>query len=255
MRDFIAHCLSKDKKLSEYVKNNFGFYPRNVSLYQLAFTHKSASDNTVGSYKLSNERLEYLGDAVLSAAVADYLFHIFPTKQEGFLTEMRSRIVSRASLNKLSQKLGFDQMIQCSHDMHSSFKSIGGNAFEAFIGAIYLDRGYNFTKQIIIERIINVHIDLDQLEQTDVNFKSKLLEWSQKEKRHLNYKLLDEKKDSHNKLYHIVVIIDGQTYAEGKDYSIKGAEQLASEKTWQMLVEQNMVNHGSEEKQTPDRPV
>ena len=241
LRDYLAHCFSKDKALSEFIHNDFGFYPRNIALYQLAFTHKSAADNTVGSFKLSNERLEYLGDAVLSTVVADYLFRLFPTKPEGFLTEMRSRIVSRASLNKLSQKLGFEQVIHYSHDNHSNFKSMGGNAFEAFVGALYLDRGYDFTKHILLDHIIKVHIDLEQVEQTDVNFKSKLLEWSQKEKHHLVFKLVDDRSNSHNKLYHVVVVIDDKEYATGADYAIKGAEQLAAEKTWNMLVEQQII--------------
>ncbi|MBR4391918.1 MAG: ribonuclease III [Bacteroidales bacterium] len=241
LRDYVAYRLSKDKPLSEFIKNVFGFYPRNISLYQLAFTHKSASESTVGSFRVSNERLEYLGDAVLSTVTADYLFRLFPTKSEGFLTEMRSRIVSRASLNKLSQKLGFEQVIHYSHDNHSSFKSLGGNAFEAFVGALYLDRGYEFSKYILINRIIKVHIDLEQLEQTDVNFKSKLLEWSQKEKHHVVFKMLSEKSGSHGKLYQVQVVIDDKEYAQGADYSIKGAEQLAAEKTWAMLVEQKMI--------------
>ncbi|MBR6878373.1 MAG: ribonuclease III [Bacteroidales bacterium] len=253
LRDYFARPNSKDKALSEFTHNNFGFYPRNITLYQLAFTHKSASEGNVGGYRLSNERLEYLGDAVLSAVVADYLFRLFPTKPEGFLTEMRSRIVSRASLNKLSQKLGFEQMVHYTHDVHANFKSLLGNAFEAFVGALYLDRGYEFTKKILINRIIKVHIDLEQLEQTDVNFKSKLLEWSQKEKHHVLFKILNEKNNSKGKLYHVVVIIDDKEYAQGSDYSIKGSEQLAAEKTWNMLVEQHIINpsnHGSQEKQT-----
>lgn len=241
LKDYFAHYFTKDKPLSEFIKNVFGFYPRNISLYQLAFTHKSASDNTVGQFRLSNERLEYLGDAILSAVVADYLFRLFPTKSEGFLTEMRSRIVSRSSLNKLSQKLGFEQVIHYSHDHHSTFKSLGGNTFEAFIGALYLDRGYNFTKKILLDRIIKIHIDLEQLEQTDVNFKSKLLEWSQKEKHRVTFKMVNEKNTNHGRLYHVVAVIEDQEYAQGVDYSIKGAEQLAAEKTWAMLVEQNKV--------------
>ena len=241
-RNFFAHCSPQDKALSEFIKNDFGFYPKNIALYQLAFTHKSASDNSLGNFKLNNERLEYLGDAILSAVVADYLFRLFPTKAEGFLTEMRSRIVSRASLNKLSQKLGFDKMIHYSHDNHSNFKSMTGNAFEAFVGALYLDRGYEFSKHILIDRIIRIHVDLEQLEQTDVNFKSKLLEWSQKEKKHVVYKMVNEKSNGHERLYHVVVVIDDQEYGKGADFNIKGAEQLASEKTWNMLVEQNLVH-------------
>ncbi len=242
LRDYFAHCFSKNKPLSQFIKNDFGFFPHNISLYELAFTHKSAA-STIGTIKLSNERLEYLGDAILSAVVADYLFRKFPTKSEGFLTEMRSKIVSRASLNKLSQKLGFEQMIQYSHDNHSNFKSMTGNAFEAFVGAVYLDRGYNFTEHILLDRIVKVHIDLEQLEQTDVNFKSKLLEWSQKEKHHLNFKVTNEKNNNHERLYHVVVVIDNKEYAQGADFSIKGAEQLAAEKTWNLLLEQGIVHN------------
>lgn len=241
IKDYFAHCFSKNKPLSEFIHNDFGFYPRNITLYELAFTHKSASETSLGNFKLNNERLEYLGDAVLSAAVADYLFRLFPTKAEGFLTEMRSKIVSRSSLNKLSQKLGFESMIHYSHDAHSNFKSMTGNAFEAFVGALYLDRGYDFTKHILIDRIIKVHIDLEQLEQTDVNFKSKLLEWCQKEKHHLNFKLVGDKGSRQDRLYQVLVIIDDKEYGQASDYSIKGAEQLAAEKTWNMLVEQHIV--------------
>ncbi|MBP5797239.1 MAG: ribonuclease III [Bacteroidales bacterium] len=240
LKSFFAHCFSKDKTLSEFIHNDFGFYPENITLYQLAFTHKSASETTIGNYKVSNERLEYLGDAILSAVIADYLFRLFPTKPEGFLTEMRSRIVSRSSLNKLSQKLGFEGMIHYAHDTHSGYKSISGNAFEAFIGALYLDKGYNFTKHIIIDRIVKIHIDLEQLEQTDVNFKSKLLEWSQKNKHHVEFKI-DNEKYAKQRQYHVVAYVDGEQYGSGLDFSIKGAEQLASEKTWTMLQEQNKV--------------
>jgi ribonuclease-3 len=237
LSEMFYHLSPEEKALSEYFHNILGFRPKNIALYQLAFTHKSKSDETVGGYHLSNERLEYLGDAVLSTAVADFLFKTYPTQPEGFLTEMRSRIVSRASLNKLSQKLGFEEYLKYTPDNsnNTSFRSIGGNAFEALVGAIYLDRGFDFTKHILIDRIIKVHIDLDQLQQTDVNFKSKLLEWSQKNKRHLVFKLLDDNTDNRRHLYHVQVFIDGQSYGEAQDFSIKGAEQLAAEKTWNML--------------------
>ncbi|MDZ7742533.1 MAG: ribonuclease III domain-containing protein [Bacteroidota bacterium] len=133
--------------------------------------------------RLSNERLEYLGDAVLSSAIADYLFKKFPYKDEGFLTEMRSKIVNRAQLNKLSKKLGLDRFLESENDSKNLCKSINGDAFEALIGAMYLDRGYNFTRRIIIKRIINLHLDIDEIEKLENNYKSKLIEWSQKEKR------------------------------------------------------------------------
>lgn len=238
IRDLLAYRKSTDKQLSRYIKNILGFYPNNIVLYQLAFTHKSTISNN-DKFKLSNERLEYLGDAVLEIAVADYLFHTYPTQQEGFLTEMRSRIVSRASLNRLSQKLGFDDYIKYTHDNsdNASFKSLGGNTFEALMGAIYLDKGFEFTKKTIINRIIRIHIDLDQLEQTEINFKSRLLEWGQKYKRHVDYRLINTTRENSRKLFHVQIFIDGQPYADASDFSIKGAEQLSAEKTWNMLAE------------------
>lgn len=224
-----------DKALYEYIHNIFGFYPKNIALYRVAFTHKSMASETVGNYHVNNERMEYLGDAVLSTAVADYLFHTYPTQQEGFLTEMRSRIVSRASLNKLSEKLGFNGYIRHTPDIGSNAHSMGGNAFEALMGAIYLDRGFDFAKHIIIDRIVKMHIDLEQLQSTDVNFKSKLLEWSQKNKKNLNFRMLEETGDGHKKEFHVQVVIDGQPYGDAIDRSIRGAEQLASEKTWKQM--------------------
>lgn len=225
----------QDKELYDYIHNVFGFYPRNIALYRVAFTHKSAAIETVGHYRLSNERMEYLGDAVLSTAVADYLFHTYPTQPEGFLTEMRSRLVSRASLNKLSMKLGFEAYIRHAPDMGPNARSLFGNAFEALIGAIYLDRGFDFTKRIIIERIIHIHVDMEEVLHTDINFKSKLLEWVQKNKKNIVFQHLDEQGEGHKKQYHVQIVIDGQPYGEGIDRSVRGAEQLAAEKTCQTL--------------------
>ena len=223
-----------DKELYQYIHNTFGFYPKNLALFQVAFTHKSVAAETVGNYHVSNERMEYLGDAVLSLAVADYLFHTYPTQAEGFLTEMRSRIVSRVSLNKLAQKLGLDNYIHHAPDGNAA-RSMGGNAFEALMGAIYLDRGYDFARRVIIDRIVRVHIDIDELQNTDVNFKSKLLEWAQKHKKHLEFRMLEEIGEGHKKEFHVQVFIDDQPYGEATFRSIRGAEQLAAEKTYNML--------------------
>ena len=228
-----------DKALYDYIHSILGFYPKNISLYRVAFTHKSMAEETVGHYRVSNERMEYLGDAVLSVAVADFLFHTYPTQPEGFLTEMRSRIVSRASLNKLSEKLGFGDYIRHTPDVGNNAHSMGGNAFEALMGAIYLDRGFDFAKHIIIDRIVNIHIDVEQLQQTDANFKSKLLEWSQKNKKSTSFKMLEEIGEGHKKQFHVQIVIDGQPYADAIDRSIRGAEQLAAEKTWKQLFGEN----------------
>lgn len=237
IRDLLAYRKSSDKELSRFVKNILGFYPENIVLYQLAFTHKSTTSSN-SKFKISNERLEYLGDAVLELAVADFLFHTYPTQQEGFLTEMRSRIVSRASLNKLSQKLGFDSFIKCvPNNDNTGYKSLGGNTFEALMGAIYLDKGFDFSKKVIINRIIRVHLDLDQLQQTEINFKSRLLEWGQKNKRHVDFRMIETNFEGHRKLFHVQIFIDNEAYADATDFSIKGAEQLSAEKTWSMLTE------------------
>lgn len=232
-----------EKDLARYINNVFGFYPRNITLYQLAFTHKSVGTKKLNGITISNERLEYLGDAILSSIVAEYLFKKYPTKQEGFLTEMRSRIVSRASLNKLSMKLGFDKMVMYakSHDKHVQFRSIGGNAFEAFTGALFLDRGYSFTYKIIVDHIILIHLDIDDIEKNDINFKSKLLEWSQKEKHNVEFKHVGTKGEGFDKMYVIQVTIDGTEYGQAVDFSIKGAEQLAAEKTWHQMEEESQV--------------
>lgn len=227
----IRVILSEDKELYSFIKNIFGFYPGNIFLYKLAFRHKSLAKELNNGTRISNERLEYLGDAILSAVVADYLFKIFPIKGEGFLTEMRSRIVSRASLNKLSQKLGLDKHIQVNPDGNNVYKSMNGDAFEALIGAIYLDKGYQFTRRVLIEKVILQHFDLDELENNDTNYKSRLIEWAQREKHSVEFIQLSEVGHGYTKQYVVEVLIDKQPYGKGRDYSIKGAEQNAAMKT------------------------
>ena len=154
--------LSEEKHFYNAIKNIFGFYPGNIFLYKLAFRHKSQAEELLNGVRVSNERLEFLGDTVLSTAVADYLFRMFPYKDEGFLTEMRSKIVSRSQLNKLSLKLGIDQLIICTQDNNNVYRSIKGDAFEAIIGAMYLDKGYNFTRKVLIDRVIKNNFDITE---------------------------------------------------------------------------------------------
>lgn len=230
IKGIVKAYFSADKKLSQSIKNIFGFYPGNIFLYKLAFRHKSAAREIIKGVKVSNERLEYLGDAVLSSAVADFLFKKFPYKDEGFLTEMRSKIVSRSQLNKLSKKLGLDRFLESDTDSRALYKSINGDAFEAFIGALYLDKGYNFTRKIIVDRIINVHFDIDELVKQEINFKSKLIEWAQKEKKEIEFRVIDEIGEGYQKQYRVEIIIEDKSVSEAHDYSIKGAEQIAAEK-------------------------
>jgi len=227
--------FSTDKALTRSIKNIFGFYPGNISLYKLAFLHKSVAIEQNG-HKVSNERMEYLGDAVLSSIVADYLFKKFPYKEEGFLTEMRSKLVSREQLNKLSRRIGLDKFIQSNQDSKSFYRSMQGDAFEAFIGAVYIDRGYNFTKKIVINRIINVYFDIDELEKLEVNFKSKLIEWSQKERKTVEFNMIAEIGTGTSKQYIVEAKINQNLYGTGQDFSIKGAEKIAAEKAYTMVL-------------------
>ncbi len=221
-------------ELPDAIRNIFGYYPKNIAIYELAFRHKSAATRINNGFRQCNERLEYLGDAVLGSVVADFLYKKFPFKDEGFLTEMRSRIVSRSNLNLLSRKLGLNKLIQASRDSGIKTSSIPGDAFEAFIGAVYLDKGYNFTKKLIVQQIIQTHLDIDELMQRDINFKSKIIEWAQKEKRSVEFNIVEEDDRGKNgKLYTIELEIDKEIAGRGQDFSIKRAEQSASRIAWE----------------------
>lgn len=220
----------KDKyNLSNYIKNIFGFKPKNIFLYELAFTHVSANTTAANGKKINNERLEYLGDAILGAIIADYLYKKFPNVDEGFLTESRSKIVSRAGLGKLAYKLGMDEHAIVSNCFSGS-KSLSGDLFEAFIGAVYLDKGYKFTKKLIIETIFGSLIDIDEVLEKENNFKSRLIEECQKEKTMLEFQIIKEDSRKNQKLFWIEIILDGKpTGIKACEYNIKAAEQLASE--------------------------
>lgn len=221
--------FSKDRKLYKSICNLFGFYPRNIHLYKIALCHKSGPNRFFPGHNINNERLEYLGDAVLSSIIADYLYKRFPHQHEGFLTEMRARLVSRSRLNRLAQKMGIDKLIYEGSNNRSSSKSIYGDTFEAIIGAIYLDKGYGFTKRIILHRIVRLHLDIGEIEKTDTNFKSKILEYSQKEKKSLEFRVVAEIGDGYKKQYVVELLLNGISISQGQDFSIKGAEQRAAE--------------------------
>ena len=232
--------FSSDKQLKQAIKSILGYKPGNIYLYHLAFLHKSATQETHNGIRINNERLEFLGDAILDAVAADYLFKTFPTKDEGFLTEMRSKLVSRATLNKLSQKMGIDQLIQLDGSSSGTFRSFKGDAFEALIGAMYLDKGYDFTRKIILERIIRYYFNMDELVNQEVNFKSKIIEWSQREKKLVQFNVVDEVGSGYKKQYIVELQVNGENIARGQDYSIKGAEQNAAEKSWQKINGENI---------------
>jgi ribonuclease III len=231
----VRYYFSSDKELYHAIKNIFGFYPGNIFLYKLAFVHRSVSTETSAGSRINNERLEFLGDAVLDAVIADYLFKTFPVKDEGFLTETRSKIVSRASLNKLAQKLGLQNLIRLESSSTNVYKSFQGDAFEALIGAMYLDKGFRFTRTVILERVIRNFFNIDEIVLQESNYKSRMIEWSQKEKKQITFAVTDEIGTGYRKLYVVDILIDGEPRAQGRDHSIKGAEQAAAEKAWNIL--------------------
>jgi ribonuclease III len=217
--------FSGDKEMILSLKNILGFYPGNLAVYKLAFSHRSASPSAVNGMQLTNERLEYLGDAVLGAIVADMLFRRFPFRDEGFLTEMRSRIVSREHLKNLALKIGLDKYIK-TNSGPGMYRSMYGDAFEALIGAIFLDKGYKKTEKFIVNRIFSVHIDLNEIEKSDANFKSRIINWSQREKKNLVFETIEEGGPS--RLIKVRLMIDGAEVATGTDFVKKKAEQIAA---------------------------
>lgn len=222
--------FSSDKNLYSDLKNILGFYPSNIELYKQAFRHSSVAKEVKDGVKDSNERLEFLGDAVLSVVIADYLFKLFPYKDEGFLTKLRSKIVSRSTLNNLAVKLGLDKMLESTLDKKPKNFSANGNAFEAFIGAVYLDKGYTAAQNFILNRIVRLHIDMDETEKKETDFKSKIVEWAQKERKVLKFNLIEETGERENKQYHVEVLIDNEPKASALHYSKKRAEQISAEK-------------------------
>lgn len=217
----------EDKSFRRSLKNILGFTPGNLALYRKAFTHSSAANQAKdrGVIKESYERLEFLGDAILSAVIADFLFKKFPFKDEGFLTKMRSRIVSRQQLGKLAGKFGLDKMIEAENGVKGRSSSVSGDVFEALIGAIYLDKGYPFTSAFILDSIIRYHLDIDEIESVDSDYKSKLIEWAQKNKKDLRFKLVEEKIISNQKLFVVEATIDGEALGRSESFSKKKAEQ------------------------------
>ncbi|MFH1321038.1 MAG: ribonuclease III [Bacteroidota bacterium] len=234
----IQRFFSPEKDLFKSLRQILGFYPDNITIYKLAFRHKSdrqmnLQEGEENKEANDNERLEYLGDAVLSASVAYFLFRKFPFKNEGFLTEMRSKIVSRTNLNKLALILGLDKFINS--NIRTGGKSIYGNAFEAFVGAIYIDKGYKYAEEFILNRVIKYHIDIDELEEMEVNYKGKLIDWAQKEKREFEFEVIREAGKGYNKKYCVQVLIDNKYLGKGEGATKKMAEQRAAEETCKML--------------------
>lgn len=212
-----------------------GFYPRNIEIYKQALLHKSSSVKTQGKL-INNERLEFLGDAILDAIVADIVYKKFEGKREGFLTNTRSKIVQRETLNNIAINIGLDKLIKYSSKQSSHNSYMSGNAFEALIGAIYLDRGYRACKKFMEERIIGQYINLDKISRKEVNFKSKLIEWSQKNKFEIEFRLIGQTlDDNQNPVFETQIIVENIPGGTGKGYSKKESQQEAAHITMSMI--------------------
>ena len=227
--------FSSNKSFYRKLYHLLGYCPRNIALYKQAFLHNSTSEKIYHlPAKNNNERLEFLGDAVLDLIIAELLFKKFPFQGEGFLTEMRSKSVSRKKLSQIAIDMGIPDYLVYDKSINKNkvaLRGISGNALEALIGAIYLDRGYVFTRKFVKKRMVLPHLDFEKLKETTENFKSLLNQYAQKERKDLDFKVLEENDRNNQKMYTIGVFIDGEEIAKARGKSKKLAEQLASEKT------------------------
>ena len=226
----------KDKELYVFIHHITGYYPHDIKLYQLAMVHRSKPVKLPDGRWANNERLEYLGDAVLDAVVADYLYTTFPNKHEGFLTSTRAKIVQRESLNRIGNILHLDSHVHALTHTSSHNSYICGNALEALIGAIYLDMGYAKCHRFIVDRIIKKHFDLNELVKTEQNFKSRLIEWTQKYRVSIEFELVDSHTDADkNPVFRTAVILGGIYASDAVGYSKKESHQSASKKALDRL--------------------
>ncbi len=216
----------KKSEFENQLYNVLGIRPGDNSLYITALSHRSVKEGT----DENNERLEYLGDAVLSTVVADFLFKKYPYKGEGFLTEMRSKMVNRQQLNDIALKMGFKK-ITLFNKFDNALKSsqIFGNTLEAVVGAVYLDKGYRKTQRWIVQHIILPHLFVDDLEQLDINLKNKLIGWASKNNKSLDFETVEEKFEAGRRVFTIAVVLDGEVLAKGKGYNKKDAGQVATQ--------------------------
>lgn len=219
----------QDKEFKQKLKNILGFSPNNIALYKQAFRHSSSSKE-ITEHLQSNERLEFLGDAILGAVVAEYLFKLFPKKDEGFLTQMRSRIVNGQNLFLLSKKFGFDALLNSRLTKKEKISSSAyGDAFEAFIGAVFMDKGFDITRKFILNRIIKSHLDINELLQNDTDYKSQFQILMQRQKKQFEYTILKEEHNGKEKTYSIQLSIEGVEQGVFEHKSKKIAEQRVAQ--------------------------
>ncbi len=226
VRNFVRQILPAKNKFESNLRNILGYSPGDLVLYRTALSHRSIKEGS----DQNNERMEFLGDAVLSAVVADYLFKKYPYKGEGFLTEMRSKMVNRVTLNDIAVRMGLKKItIYNKGDNSLKISQIFGNTLEALLGAIYLDLGYNKTKKWIMKNVIVPYLFMEELELLEINHKNKLYGWANKNGKALEFETIDERLENGRRLFTIGAVVDGEVISEGKAFNKKDASQIAAQ--------------------------
>jgi ribonuclease-3 len=226
VRNLVRQILPAKNKFESNLRNILGYSPGDLNLYKTALSHRSIKEGS----DQNNERLEFLGDAVLSAVVADYLFKKYPYKGEGFLTEMRSKMVNRVTLNDIAVRMGLKKItIYNKGDNSLKISQIFGNTLEALLGAIYLDLGYKKTQKWIVKNVIVPYLFMEDLELLEINHKNKLYGWANKNGKALEFETIDERLENGRRLFTIGAVVDGEVIAEGKAFNKKDASQIAAQ--------------------------
>ncbi len=226
VRNFVRQILPAKNKFESNLRNILGYSPGDIKLYKTALSHRSIKEGS----DQNNERLEFLGDAILSAVVADYLFKKYPYKGEGFLTEMRSKMVNRATLNDIAVRMGLKKItLYNKGDNSLKVSQIFGNTLEALLGAIYLDLGYKKTQRWIVKNVIIPYLFMEDLEALENNHKNKLYGWANKNGKNLEFETIDERLENGRRLFTIGAVVDGEVIAEGKAFNKKDASQIAAQ--------------------------
>lgn len=226
VRNFVRQILPAKNKFESNLRNILGYSPGDIKLYKTALSHRSIKEGS----DQNNERLEFLGDAILSAVVADYLFKKYPYKGEGFLTEMRSKMVNRATLNDIALRMGLKKItLYNKGDNSLKISQIFGNTLEALLGAIYLDLGYKKTQRWIVKNVIIPYLFMEDLEALEINHKNKLYGWANKNGKNLEFDTVDERLENGRRLFTIGAVVDGEVIAEGKAFNKKDASQIAAQ--------------------------
>jgi ribonuclease-3 len=230
-----TYLLDK-REFASRLSKILGFKPGNLRLYEIAFIHRSASFTLPDGKRVNNERLEYLGDAILDAILSDFLFEKFPDASEGFMTKIRARIVNREVLNQLSVAMGIDKIVVSNIGSNQTTRNLFGDAFEALIGAVFLDKGFKKTKKLFIKKVLNKYLDLTEIINTDTDYKSLVFEWVQKNKANLIFTYNEEYDFNLKKsVFSTTLFINKEEFARGQGTSKKEAEQEASSLAWEKI--------------------